>query len=94
MEWVKRYSLLASLLSAMFWTARTARLSFVVSRTTQGARLCSKCSGRMGQWEALNRDIVYCTLEAKEDVEEGEKSICVDDSASLKRTPWYHPLLK
>ena len=43
--------------------------------------LDSKDLGRMGRWEALDRNVVRCTLEAEEGVKEGEKRVCMDDSA-------------
>ena len=41
--------------------------------------------GRMGKWEVLDRNVVRCTLEAEEGVEEGENRVCIDDYASSLR---------
>jgi len=59
----------------------------VKSATATIIDLDSKSFGRMGKWEKLDRDVVKCTLEAEEGIEEAEKRICVDDLPLSKRTP-------
>jgi len=86
----KRYYLLAYLLSATFKDCSIiirGREDDVKSAAVTIIDLDSKDLGRMGKWEELDRSVVKCTLEAEEVIEEGEKRVCVEDSASLKRVP-------
>ena len=80
----KRYYLLAYLLSATFKDCSIiirGQEDNVKSVAATIIDLDSKDLGRMGKWEALDRNVVRCTLEAEEGVKEGEKRVCMDDSA-------------
>jgi len=59
----------------------------VKSATATIIDLDSKSFERMGKWEKLDRDVVKCTLEAEEGVEETEWRVCVEDPAPSKRAP-------
>lgn len=87
----KRYYLLAYLLSASFKDCSIivrGHEDSVKRATVTIIDLDSKSLGRMRKWEELDRDVVKCTLEAEEGVEEGEKRVCVEDSfAPSKRVP-------
>ena len=86
----KRYHLLAYLLSATFKDCSViirGHEDNVGSATATIIDLDSKSLGRMGKWEKLDRDVVQCTLEAEERVEETEKRVCVEDSAPPKIVP-------
>ena len=81
----KRYYLLAYLLSASFKDCSIivrGHEDNVKSATVTIIDLDSKNLGRMGKWEELDRDVVKCTLDAEEGVEEGEKRVCVEDSSA------------
>jgi len=83
----KRYYLLAYLLSATFKDCSIivrGHEDDVKSATVTIIDLDSKSLGRVGKWERLDRDVVRCTLEAEEGVEEAEKRVCLEDPASLK----------
>jgi inositol-pentakisphosphate 2-kinase len=85
----KRYHLLAYLLSATFKDCSIiirGHEDDVRSAAVTIIDLDSKSLGRMGKWESLDRDVVKCTLEAEEGVEEAEKRVCVEDPVSSKRT--------
>ena len=80
----KRYYLLAYLLSATFKDCSIiirGHEDNVKSAAVTIIDLDSKDLGRMGKWEALDRNVVRCTLDAEEGAEDGEKRVCVDDSA-------------
>ena len=84
----KRYYLLAYLLSATFKDCSIiirGHEDDVKTATVTVIDLDSKGIGRMRKWENLDRDVIKCTLEAEEGVEEGDKRVCVDDSALSKR---------
>jgi len=86
----KRYHLLAYLLSATFKDCSIiirGHKDDVKSATATIIDLDSKSFGRMGKWEKLDRDVVKCTLEAEEGVEEAEKRVCVEDSPLPKHAP-------
>ena len=80
----KRYYLLAYILSASFKDCSIiirGHEDNVKSGTVTIIDLDSKSLGRMKRWEGLDRDVVKCTLEVEEGVEEAEKRVCVKDSA-------------
>ena len=85
----KRYYLLAYLLSASFKDCSIiirGHEDNVKSASVTIIDLDSKSLKRMAKWEQLDRDVVRCTLEAEEGVEETEKRVCVEDSGpSSKR---------
>ena len=84
----KRYYVLAYLLSATFKDCSViirGHEDNVKSATATIIDLDSKSLGRMGKWESLDREVVKCTLEAEEGIEEAEKRVCVEDSASSRR---------
>jgi len=86
----KRYHLLAYLLSATFKDCSIiirGHEDDVKSATATIIDLDSKSFERMGKWEKLDRDVVKCTLEAEEGVEETEWRVCVEDPAPSKRAP-------
>jgi inositol-pentakisphosphate 2-kinase len=87
----KRYYLLAYILSASFKDCSIiirGHEDDVRSATVTIIDLDSKSLGRMRKWEELDRDVIKCTLEAEEGVEEGEKRVCVEKySGSSKRDP-------
>ena len=81
----KRYYLLAYLLSATFKDCSIivrGHEDNVKSAAVTIIDLDSKSLGRMRKWEELDRDVVRCTLEAEEGVEEVEKRVCVEDSSA------------
>jgi len=78
----KRYYLLAYLLSATFKDCSIiirGHEDNVKSATVTIIDLDSKSLGRMRKWESLDRNVVKCTLEAEEGVEEAEKRVCAED---------------
>ena len=85
----KRYHLLTYLLSATLKDC-----SIIVRRHEDNVKsatatiidLDPKSLGRMTKWEKLDRDVVRCTLEAEEGVEEAGKRICVEDPAVESRS--------
>ena len=84
----KRHYLLAYLLSATFKDCSIiirGHEDNVKSAAVTIIDLDSKDLGRMGKWEELDRKVVKCTLEAEEGVEDGERRVCVDDSAPFIR---------
>lgn len=86
----KRHYLLAYLLSASFKDCSIiirGHEDNVKSATVTIIDLDSKSIGRMKKWEELDRDVVKCTLEAEEGVEEAEKRTCLEDTASSQRIP-------
>ena len=86
----KRYLLLAYVLSATFKDCSIiirGHEDNVKSAAVTIIDLDSKSLARMGRWEELDRDVVKCTLEAEEGVEEAEKRVCVEDSAPSKPVP-------
>lgn len=86
-----RYYLLAYLLSATFKDCSIiirGHEDNVKSATVTIIDLDSKSLGRMKKWEKLDRDVVKCTLEAEEGVEEAEKRACAEDiGASSNQYP-------
>ena len=86
----KRYYLLAYILSATFKDCSIiirGHEDNVKSATVTIIDLDSKSLGRMKKWEKLDRDVVKCTLEAEEGVEEADKRVCVEDSTSSQGVP-------
>jgi inositol-pentakisphosphate 2-kinase len=84
----KRYYLLAYLLSTSFKDCSVivrGHEDNVESATVTVIDLDSKSLGRMKKWEKLDRDVIKCTLEAEEGVEEADKRVCVENSASSRR---------
>ena len=84
----KRHYLLAYLLSATFKDCSIiirGHEDNVKSAAVTIIDLDSKDLGRMGKWEELDRKVVKCTLEAEEGAEDGERRVCVDDSAPFIR---------
>lgn len=80
----KRYYILAYLLSATFKDCSIivrGHQDNVKNATVTVIDLDSKSLGRMRRWEELDRDVVRCTLEAEESVDEAEKRVCAEDSS-------------
>ena len=86
----KRYHLLAYALSATFKDCSIivrGHEDNVKSAAVTIIDLDSKSLTRMKRWEELDRDVVKCTIEAEAGVDEAERRVCVEDSASSKSVP-------
>ena len=59
----------------------------VKSATATIIGLDPKSLGQTTEWERLDQDVVRCTLEVEESVEETGKRICVEDPTSSKHVP-------
>ena len=79
----KQYHLLAYSLSATFKDCSIIIRSHednMKSATVTVIDLDLKSLRRIKKWEKLDREVVKCTLEAEEGIEEAEKRVCIEDS--------------